>query len=262
MALAAESEAQLTACLPELATDGATGGRETLELRSVLGQVGITADAAGAFEQMIRDVQPAVTNEVVTDPSLLSTVLSQFFGGLRDVAASLAVLYSADWTDGLNGWTGSSDWQAHEGGLVNNGSNNDKEAWIVAPYVPGDIVNYAVEAEIEVGPSPTNCSGRGGSFGLVVRADESGAGYRAEVDTCAKKVGIRGGAEKVLSSDTGWRIYRIEVTGEAIRLFIDGELALATTNRQHRSGGHVGLFSHRIPLAVRRFDVIALEPST
>src|SRR5205814_385763 len=56
------------------------------------------------------------------------------------------LLYTADWSSGLNGWTGASDWTVLNGMLHNDGTDASANSpTIVAPYQVEGITDYAVE---------------------------------------------------------------------------------------------------------------------
>jgi hypothetical protein len=81
-----------------------------------------------------------------------------------------AVGYDADWSCGMNGWVGGTDWTVAGGMLSNDGTVPQSVAW--APYRP-PATDYAVEAVMRVPTEPV--PGAEGRFGIVVRND--GTGY-------------------------------------------------------------------------------------
>ena len=76
----------------------------------------------------------------------------------------------------MNGWAGTKDWKTVSGMLVNDGTEGT--GVITAPYRPGDIADYAVEAEIQVLKV-------GHGFWITVRG-----GYRAGVGYWPAGAGI------------------------------------------------------------------------
>src|SRR6266702_4613080 len=58
------------------------------------------------------------------------------------------VLYRADWSQGVNGWSGGTQWSVNNGILMSNGSSLGEEYYIAAPYQPTSP-NYAVEAQLQ-----------------------------------------------------------------------------------------------------------------
>src|SRR5437588_470683 len=87
-----------------------------------------------------------------------------------------ALPYQADWSTGMGGWTGSQDWKAVGGMLVNDGSSYSQAASVTAPDVLGGTSDYTAEADIQL----LQYVNKGlASFGLVVRSTSTGGGYGA-----------------------------------------------------------------------------------
>lgn len=192
------------------------------------------------------------------------------------------VLYQADWSKGLNGWSASQGWKTVAGMLVNDGTNGAWGKWIAAPYHPGaqKIDNYAVEAEIQV----VRSSGGGlacddyVSFGVVARARADraieaywvGIGWDAPWGGWVPTAHISanplrrnfGGCKSALIEPVGfaprntWQTYRAEVKGNEVALFVDDELIAETKSNTYLEGGLVGLWSQRTELSVRSFKII------
>jgi hypothetical protein len=204
---------------------------------------------------------------VLTDPTPTSTLppLSLTPG---------TVLYEANAELGWSGWTAPS-WHVLSDRLSNDSLSEG--VWISAPYQPDRIADYAVEAEIRLSNREENCEGvvgdgEGGtldySYGIVARAVTRGSysvGIRSV--TCRQRASIYAGREEraprnvddlAVLSDTDWHTYRVEVEGTFVRLLIDGEVIVQTTDDQFTEGGQVGLWSNNLELDVRRFRVIAL----
>ncbi len=59
-----------------------------------------------------------------------------------------------------------------------------------------------------------------------------------------------------------WHTYRLEVEGNAIRLFVDGKLELQELSNRALTGGMVGLMGAHVELGVRRFAVYSLPPQS
>jgi len=63
------------------------------------------------------------------------------------------VVYEADWSKGLSGWTNTGGWRSLNGMLINDGSNTDhgewKASWVPAPFDLSGMTNYAVEVEAQ-----------------------------------------------------------------------------------------------------------------
>jgi hypothetical protein len=184
------------------------------------------------------------------------------------------VLYEANADLGWSGWSAAS-WHVLSDRLSNDGLSEG--VWITAPYHPERVADYAVEAEIRLSRREETCEGvvgdgEGGtidySYGIVVRAVTAGSydvGFHSV--TCRQRASIYAGREERAAkrvddvaalSDTSWHTYRVEVEGIFVRLLVDGEVIVQTTDDQFTKGGQVGLWSNNLELDVRRFRVIAL----
>lgn len=202
--------------------------------------------------------------------------------------SSGAVLFEADWSGGLGAWSNGphpdrlppSDWDAFDGMLVNDGTNDpgDSVPWLAAPFQAGEDADYAVEAEIQlVRTADTRTTG----FGLVVRTSGRG-GYWIRYSPNLKCALCRSGSKVFVAAgpdlgsalyrdgydnyfvsdefqpDDQWHTYRVEVDGNVIRFFFDDKLLLETIDNQYRAGGGVGLWASNSQITVRSFKVIRL----
>jgi hypothetical protein len=112
------------------------------------------------------------------------------------------------------------------------------------------------------------------AFGLSVRGESSGD-YRVGVglpgstnafildhnssDTCPNGDYFESALTKAsYSLDTNWHTYRVEVRGNDIKLLIDGQTVLETTDNHHLTSNSVGLWSNGMVINVRSFKVFAL----
>jgi hypothetical protein len=190
--------------------------------------------------------------------------------------AAQQVLYDAG---NFNDWsfTSTPDWTHLRGMLLNNGAHGGHDfAPIFAPYRP-ESADYAVEADLRV-------TKEGLSFGIVVRADippgRKREGYAAGMGAnLARPVqhpthicyleGIRSPFiqngcildGQIFPPGPDWHTYRVEASGNEIRLLIDGKVMVNTRDNRFLSAGRVGLWSSQYQLDVRSFRVIALPPS-
>jgi cell division septation protein DedD len=182
----------------------------------------------------------------------------------------VGLLYQADWSSGLNGWTASPDWKTVSGQLVNDGTNSDATQFAHAPKITPYTANYAVEADIQAVRAANRCNGS--AFGLSVRGESAGD-YRVGVGapglTTAFIFDLTGSyscpdygdfalTKASYSLDTNWHRYRVEVSGNDIKLLIDGQPIIETTDNHHLTSNSVGLFSGGMVINVRSFKVIAL----
>lgn len=166
------------------------------------------------------------------------------------------VLYEADWSTGLGGWTGRLDWTTASGMLVNDGTGpHDWRLSALAPYVPVGP-DYALEATIEV-VAVNGCS----SFGLVARQTEGTWGYQGGINFCefeGAAIWDIGPSWTAFRPGSTRHTYRLEVRGTEIRLFVDGTLMVAATNESIAGPGRVGLWCDQMQVHVATFRVISL----
>jgi hypothetical protein len=191
------------------------------------------------------------TSSVAPVTTAVSTVGSALTGPTR-------VLYRADWSAGLGGWSGSSDWSVLRGELLSAGNGG----LVVAPLEVDSTGDFAVEAEIQL----LRYQITNGSFGVMVRIQDNGTGYATGHDESAGVIVLRtelGGGRPTLDSQPftpgdGWHRYRIEVRGNALRVFIDGAPVLSATDNTFLTGKRVGLWNSGAQLSVRSFEVSGL----
>lgn len=201
-------------------------------------------------------------------PNYLHTSLLQPPPTATPFPTSGTVLYNANWSNGLNGWEGSSDWKVGGGILRNDGTNSSEQAapTIVAPYQVQNISNYAVEVKIKVVSGETCFDAatiRGSSTGSLWWAEWNG--YKATIcpgDTNGEAE-IKAGDQVI--AQTGFdpgnnteHTYQLEAIGTQIKLLIDGVSILEVEDNHYLSGGEVGLKSLNTELDVSSFKVIAL----
>lgn len=160
----------------------------------------------------------------------------------------------ADWSSSAGGWPTTFGWKPLNGMLLNDGSNGNESNWVAAPWDLGKmgVSDYAVEAEIQ--RVRLSCSS---SYGIVVRTGY-GAGYQgcppqfAAIRTITGDTLVYRGAE----INEEWHSYRVEVTGNSIKFFIDGSLTVQALDNRYLAGGRVGLWGMNAQVSVRNFKVI------
>lgn len=176
----------------------------------------------------------------------------------RQPASPVSVLYEADWSVDLGGWSGSPDWAALRGELQCAGQDFSLEAGAVAPVDVDAVADFAVEAEIKL----LRYTITNGSFGVMVRVQEDGSGYSAGHHVADDELVLRAqpGGRPTLDSqpftaDEEWHRYRIEVRGNELSAFVDGAPVLGATDNLFLTGKRVGLWSSGAQLSVRSFAV-------
>ena len=184
-----------------------------------------------------------------------------------------AVLYSADWSSGLNGWAGSADWKVLNGTLLNDGTNGNSTVGptAVPPFQLEGINDYAIETKIQVVSYQTNYYPR---FGLAVRGstvNNNWQGYEASIGNLDAATYGSNCNTRIYTTDInnpltnapfdpskGSHTYRFEARGNTLRFYIDGGSVLQATDNQFLSGAQVGLWSNNAQLSVTSFRIIAL----
>ena len=206
-----------------------------------------------------------------------------------------SLLYQADWTYSLNGWTSppigasAQAWSVSQGMLVSSGQltsfpdsrcqNNtcfSNYSTIVAPYQPRTastqpgvygLQDYAVEAKIHLDGEEGN-SGTEHGFGLGVRRYFDGKqdeGYGWKVLDSASSISLYGQPDpqpmmsKPFSPGDGWHIYRIEVLGPHIKVMVDGILVFDEQDSRFTHGGWVELWEEADRVRVSDFTISKVQ---
>ncbi len=173
-----------------------------------------------------------------------------------------SVLYTANWSGGMAGWTGTQDWKTVGGMLVNDGTGGN--SLVIAPFQP-PTSDYAVEADFQVLGLPSDRQ-----VGIVIRR-EGNAGYGAGVwhnnpPSSIRPTGVMetylsapGGALMTRTFDPGrnWHTYRFEAQGNNLRLLIDGTRWLQATDNRFLSPGEIALRAST-QASFRSFKIIQL----
>jgi hypothetical protein len=185
--------------------------------------------------------------------------------------ASSNVLYTADWSNGLSGWTGGgSQWSANNGMLSSDGTGccGGPESIITAPYQLNGIANYIVEAQVQFLGFDQVCNGY--SFGVDARMIPGTNGYEGGTNL-AHGACDPSQADASLHVDnytllaitpfvpgTSWHTYDLEVNGNQLTLLIDGNEMLQATNDVHTTGGLAGIEDFNVQMNVSSFKIIAV----
>lgn len=178
------------------------------------------------------------------------------------------VLYKADWSTGVGGWTVFPGFAAAQGMLTFDGKS---DSGAFAPFTVKGLTNFAVEATIKVGASATpaqayyqlfarRASARtitGLFAGYAANGGEKAATNVASLYWFADQPFYAPGA--AFQPDASFHTYRLEALGDAYRLLIDGrEMVPWTLVKLHNPGDMVGLVFTYIPAVVKAFTVYAL----
>lgn len=166
------------------------------------------------------------------------------------------VLYTSDWSSGLNGWTGTQDWKVLNGVLLNDGTGQqyDPQPTIVAPYIVDSTNDYAVESRIRVvrgNPAFDAGSVRGSA------SSNGWTGYKIVINNGQAAIASNSDTLTQTPFDPGItpHLYRLEVKGTRLRLYIDGGLSLEANDNRYLTGGQTGLKSFGTQLEVTSFKI-------
>ena len=183
-----------------------------------------------------------------------------------------AVLYTSDWSSGMNGWAGSADWKVLNGVLLNDGTNGNVTAGptVVPPYQLEGINDYAIETKIQV----VSYQGNSPRFGLAMRGttvNGNWQGYETGIgnldasnygSTCNTRIYTTDFNSPLTNTPfdpgKGTHTYRFEAKGNTLKFYIDGGSVLQATDNQFLSGAQAGLWCYNAQLSVISFRVIAL----
>jgi hypothetical protein len=167
-------------------------------------------------------------------------------------------------------WSGSADWKNLNGALINDGTNPNGiynryygGPTIVAPCKLGNLSDYAVEAKVQVISYNYNPC-----FAITVRGSSSPdgwQGYNGMVGGCGSVMNgldIYGrGTQDVnapFDQGTSEHTYRVEVNGNQVLFYVDGNLELTLTDNHYLTGSQVGLWCSGVQLQVTSFEVTTL----
>jgi serine/threonine protein kinase len=204
-----------------------------------------------------------------------SRVLTHSPGPPTPTAAPLSetVLCQADWSQGLKGWTGTPDWKALNGMLMNDGtiSGAQDPPTLRAPCDLNRTPNYQLEAKVQV-----QSRGFDAGFGFYVRyTPDRKSGYMVgntnDYGRCNLMCTISitpatdfyAPIEKIkFVPGTTIQTYTIEVEDNHIKVFIDGGYIANVTDSRFSSGKSVGLWDKGIRLTISSFKITSLPGIT
>lgn len=186
---------------------------------------------------------------------------------------SSTVVCQADWSNGLNGWTGSSQWKVLNGKLLSDGMNTGPGI-NVAPSGSDSITssscqpptpNYAVEAKMQILDNPNNCY-----LAIRGRVQPAGTGYGgyfvgfdsyfgdAAIIPFSPGLGFWPSKNRVYNPGLAEHLYRAEFRDNQITLKIDNYVMLQATDNRFLTTGEVGLENGGCQISVSSFQVMAL----
>ncbi len=184
------------------------------------------------------------------------------------------VLYQADWSHGLLGWQGTQGWKVVQGQLETDSSSS---ATFTIPYQLS-VSDYAFEIRLQIvrmlsqngGSSfsifATKAPGKDGFqagasnlVGSVTRPFGSHPQAQAYIDPYGD-MSPNTGLPVAYYPGSGWRTYRVEVQGNAVRLLVDGVQIGSASSQQTDvlSNGPLGLSSELVILRVSSVRILTL----
>jgi len=169
------------------------------------------------------------------------------------------VLCHADWSQGMNGWSGTPDWKYVSQMLANDGTSYDSTILAPCSLTTG---NYAVEAEIQY----VRTENYSGSFGILARGAGGGStGYIGLIRTGDYSGAAIMRGDKSLAFANEYKVdiakhtYRLEVKDEKLLFFVDSQKIVETTDTTYLSAGRAGLVVQgHTQVYVKSFQVTAL----
>lgn len=184
------------------------------------------------------------------------------------------VLYQADWSHGLSGWTQVQGWKVVQGQLESDSSDS---AIFTIPYRPS-VSDYAIEMRLEIVRLLSQTGGS--SFDIFAIKAPGKAGYQAGVSNILGSaphpmaahpqaqifldpfdyVGVGNGLPNAFYPRPGWQTYRVEVHGNEAILLVDGAQVSSATSQQTDtlSNGPLGLSSQMLVLRVSSVRVLTV----
>lgn len=177
--------------------------------------------------------------------------------------SKLCTLYNENGSDNWKGWALNANWNALDGKLL-SGANGQPDQWVRAPYQLGNMSDYVVEAEIQV---VSGCW----TFGIIVRSAQQGnyaVGIYCQPGGPYAVIWAWNGSPgnysynilkySTFDPGTSTHLFETEVSGNDIRLLIDGSLEVEANDNQFTSGGEVGIWSNNEQIAVTSFKITTL----
>jgi serine/threonine protein kinase len=182
-------------------------------------------------------------------------------------------VYTADWSNGMDGWAGSTDWKVLNGVLLNDGTNGNVIAGqtITPPNQLGGMSDYALETTIQV---VSYSSGYRPQFGFALRGStvsNNWQGYATAIayidakdygNTCNVQITTEDYNNQLIKTPfdpgKGKHTYRFEAKGNLLRFFIDGGNVIEVNDNRYLTGSQLGLWSYQTQLSVTSFKIIAL----
>lgn len=177
--------------------------------------------------------------------------------------------YVANWSQGMDGWTGTPDWHVAGGMLVNDGTNGadlGTTPSLTGPINLSQYPNYTLTATfavIQQGYDP--------GFGWFVRYTPPDQGYIIGLNddynagnptmrdiSVTRADGFYSPITNVpFVPGAGFHTYRVIVHGSSIAVSVDGATVAAINDSTYAAGASIGLWDKNVQLQVRALSVVA-----
>ena len=228
-----------------------------------------------AFNSAVQS--PALQNRLLQPKGIVSLIvlIAVVFGliaWVRNVTSNGSgnILYSADWSGGMDGWSVGNQWSVNNGMLSSDGSGccGGPESIITAPYQLNNVSNYIVEARVQFLGFDQVCNGY--SFGVNARMIPESNGYEGGInlghglcDPSQASATLHVDNYTQLATTpfvpgTGWHTYDLEVNGDQLTLSIDGTQMVQATSDVHSEGGVAGIEDFNVQMNVSSFKITAV----
>lgn len=182
------------------------------------------------------------------------------------------VVCQADWSKGMDGWAGSSQWKVLNGKLLSDGMNTGPginvapsgSDSIISPCQPS-TTNYAVEAKMQILDSPSDCY-----LAIRGRVQPAGSGYGgyfvgfdsyfgdATIIPFSPSEGFLPSKSRSYNPGLAEHLYRVEFRDNQITLKIDNNVVLQAIDNRFLATGQVGLENGGCQISVSSFQVLTL----
>lgn len=161
--------------------------------------------------------------------------------------------YQEDWSKGLDGWQGDSEWQVLGNHLlVSNGSTTSYYGALISPYQP-NTPNYVVEAQIQYvgwGESMHCYNSNEPFFGILIRGNitnqlDISGGYLLKMFPYKSFIGITepvaGFQSNTYQPGTASHLYRIQAEYNVITISVDGQQMAQLMDNTYLSAGNIAI---------------------
>jgi len=209
-------------------------------------------------------------------PIVKTSIVQNQFPPHSSPLTSSRVVCQADWSNGLNGWVGSSQWKVLNEKLLSDGMNTGPGINVaptgsdsITPPCQPSTTNYAVEAKMQILDSPNNCylaiRGRvqpaGSGYGGYFVGFDSYFGDAAIIPffpSPSLHDGFWPSKSRIYNPGLAEHLYRAEFRDNQITLKIDNHVILQTTDNRFLTTGKVGLENGGCQISVSSFQILTL----